>query len=68
MDKNRTEGVEHGFKRTMKEMMGGWTDNKREETAGNVAKTTAKAEKKMIRAADDTRDTARTDDGPTRKT
>ncbi|HET7329730.1 hypothetical protein [Dyella sp.] len=64
MDKNRMEGVEHGSKITMKEMMGkAATDDKRKGTVVPLWKTTGKVKKgKTGQATDDMLDVARMDD------
>jgi hypothetical protein len=64
MDNNRMEGVEHGSKLTMKEMMGkAATDDKRKGNVAPLWKTTGKVKKgKTGQAADDVLDVARMDD------
>jgi len=62
MDKNRKESVEHGLKRTMKEMMGKATDDKRNGIVIPIRRTTGSVKRKVDRAADDRRDIARMDD------
>jgi uncharacterized protein YjbJ (UPF0337 family) len=68
MDKNRMEDPEHGFKRTMKEMMGKATDDNRKGTVIPIRKATGKVKGKAEKAADHVRDTACMDDDRDRGT
>lgn len=54
MDKNRTEDGKHGFKRTIKEMLGK-APYKRDGAAGDIEKPADKSEEKTEQANDDTR-------------
>jgi len=58
MDKNQTGHGQHGSRRTMKEMFGKTTDDKRKGIVTNIRKTIGSVKGKM---SDEVQDTARRD-------